>query len=92
MSRQARITGEYLHIIVRGIGKQILFEDESDNVRFLFYLKKYAEEAGIIILAYCLMENHAHLLVKDPQSRISGFMKKMGVKKLLSPVLLAARI
>lgn len=79
MSRQARIAGEYLHIIVRGIGKQILFEDKSDNVRFLFYLRKYAEEDDITILAYCLMENHAHLLVKDPRSRISGFMKKMGV-------------
>ncbi|MBQ0135064.1 MAG: hypothetical protein KBS46_08075, partial [Clostridiales bacterium] len=35
MSRQPRIPGEYLHIIVRGIGKQILFEDSSDYKRYL---------------------------------------------------------
>ena len=31
MPGQARETGEFLHIIVRGNGKQILFEDDSDK-------------------------------------------------------------
>ena len=39
MSRQPRIAGEYLHIIVRGIGKQILFEEQSDNEKYLEYKK-----------------------------------------------------
>ena len=42
MSRQPRVAGEYLHIIVRGIGKQLLFEDTRDNEKYLFFLKKYA--------------------------------------------------
>ena len=79
MSRQPRITGEYLHIIVRGIGKQILFEDQSDNEQYLYYLKKYAEQESISILAYCLMDNHVHILVRDTQRAISVFMKKIGV-------------
>lgn len=79
MSRQARITGEYLHIIVRGIGKRILFEDDSDKEKYLFYLKKYADEAEITILAYCLMENHVHLCVRDAAGAVSSFMKKMGI-------------
>ena len=44
MSGQPRVAGEYLHIIVRGIGKQLLFEDTSDNEKYLFFLKKYAAE------------------------------------------------
>jgi len=77
--RQLRKTGEYLHVIVRGIGKQILFEDAEDNKKYLLYLQKYAKEAGISILAYCLMENHVHLLIHDQDGNISVFMKKMGV-------------
>ena len=76
MSRQPRVAGEYLHIIVRGIGKQLLFEDTSDNEKYLFFLKKYAAECRITLLAYCLMENHVHLLLRDSDSAISVFMKK----------------
>ena len=79
MSRQPRVAGEYLHIIVRGIGKQLLFEDTSDNEKYLFFLKKYAAECRITLLAYCLMENHVHLLLRDSDSAISVFMKKIGV-------------
>lgn len=83
MSRQPRITGEYLHIIVRGIGKQILFEEQTDNEKYLYYLKKYAEQEEVTILAYCLMENHVHLLVRDTRGAISSFMKKIGVSYAL---------
>ncbi len=68
-----------MHIIVRGIGKQILFEDQTDNEKYLYYLKKYAEQESITILAYCLMENHIHLLIRDAEGTLSVFMKKMGV-------------
>lgn len=79
MARQARRTSEYMHIIVRGIGKQILFEEESDMATYLGYLKKYADETKVSVLAYCLMENHAHLLVRDCEGNISALMQKTGV-------------
>lgn len=76
MPRQARTAGEYLHIIVRGIGKQILFEDSADREKYLLLLKRYSAGSEITILAYCLMENHVHLLVRDTSAAISVFMKK----------------
>ena len=79
MSRQPRIPGEYLHIIVRGIGKQILFEDSSDYKRYLSSLIQYAQQEDITILAYCLMENHVHLLIRDTHGAVPVFMKKTGV-------------
>lgn len=79
MPRQPRSTGEYLHLIVRGNGKQILFEEPSDYQQYLSYMDKYAQETGISILAYCLMENHVHLLVRDTAGSVSVFMKKTGV-------------
>jgi len=49
MPRQARQPGEYLHVITRGIGKQILFEDANDFEKMRFFLQKYRDETGITI-------------------------------------------
>ena len=64
MARQARQLSKsgYLHLIVRGIGKQILFEDREDRLYFLSILERFCTETGVHMLAYCLMENHVHLL------------------------------
>ena len=64
MARQARQLSKsgYLHLIVRGIGKQILFEDREDRLYFLSILERFCTETGVRMLAYCLMENHVHLL------------------------------
>lgn len=70
---------DHLHLIVRGVGKQILFECEADYCFYLGILRQYSNECNIRIYAYCLMSNHVHLLVYDPEGNISVFMKKMGV-------------
>ena len=46
MPRTARIksVSGYYHIIARGIGKQVLFEEDADYLFFLKILKKYKEE------------------------------------------------
>ena len=81
MARTARIPGEsgYMHIITRGIGRQLLFEEEKDNYYYISLLRKYSEETHIKINAYCLMENHVHLLVFDESDNIAEMMKKIGV-------------
>ncbi len=81
MPRVARNIREpgYRHVIIRGVGKQILFEDSSDNMFFIKLLEKYSKECRVKICAYCLMENHVHLLVHDSSTDTALFMKKMGV-------------
>ncbi len=66
MPRTARIVGNsgFYHIVSRGNGKQILFEEDADYLFFLKLLKKTRQEEDFSILAYCLMENHFHLLLK----------------------------
>lgn len=63
-ARKSSVIG-YYHVIVRGIGRQILFEDRGDGNFFLKLLAKYSSETKVTVLAYCLMENHVHLLVHD---------------------------
>lgn len=81
MPRQARKLSEsgYMHLIVRGIGKQIMFEEEADYKRFLSVLERVCGETEVRLCAYCLMENHVHLLAKDLKNSIPLFMKKLGI-------------
>ena len=60
MPRQARKLSEfgYMHLIIRGIGKQIMFEEEADYERFLSVLERVCGETEVRLCAYCLMENH----------------------------------
>ena len=81
MPRYARQHSEsgYLHIITRGVNKQILFEEPKDHIHYLNLLKRFSLETDVTICAYCLMENHVHLLICDKQKNVSLFMKKLGV-------------
>ncbi len=51
-----------------------------DYKYFLKLLRRFSEECNVTLVAYCLMENHVHLLVNDLHSNnISKFMQKIGV-------------
>ena len=81
MARKPRYPGYsgYYHVIIRGNGKQILFEDDKDYRYMLDTIKRYMEETDIQICAYCLMENHVHLLICDRENVRSLFMKKIEI-------------
>lgn len=81
MPRRARnmSASGYMHVIVRGIGKQLLFEDARDYGYYLNRLELYCMETGVRVCAYCLMSNHVHLLVKGDPESIILLMKKTGV-------------
>lgn len=79
MSRQGRkisSTGIY-HVMNKGVSNQIMFEDVTDCKYFLNLLKIYKKEYNIKIVAYCLMENHYHLLIIDKDCNISAFMQAL---------------
>ena len=76
--REKSETGIY-HVIVRGIGQQIIFHEEADFQRYLEIVKKVSLESAVSILGYCLMINHVHLLLREDDGDISVFMKRLGV-------------
>lgn len=77
-TRLPSISG-YYHLIIRGNGKQILFECDRDRMKFLSSLRKYSDETGVTVAAYCLMENHVHILAHHAEDQIPIFMKKIEV-------------
>ncbi|WP_251197356.1 transposase [Anaerotardibacter muris] len=77
--RSARIAeSDIYHVISRGVGKQIIFEDDADRKRYLSYLYKYVSEFETVeLIAWCLMSNHVHLLIKAPIIDLSRFMQQL---------------
>lgn len=69
----------YMHLIVRGVGKQLIFEEQSDYQFYLKMLEQYSELTGVTIIAYCLMGNHVHLLVYDPLKNTPALMQRMNL-------------
>ena len=60
--RKKSAAGIY-HVMLRGINHQQLFEDAEDYLRFLSILRECEEVSAYKLYAYCLMGNHAHLLL-----------------------------
>jgi putative transposase len=81
MPRQARkksASGIY-HIMLRGINRQVLYEDEEDKEKFLDTIRQYKQKNDLKILGYCLMDNHVHILIKEGNEPIANTMKRIGV-------------
>lgn len=78
--RKPRQTAEsnIYHVIVRGAGRQIIFEDDADRQRYLDDLGRYAAQREVDILAWCLMSNHVHLLLEGGLDSISSLMQMLG--------------
>lgn len=78
MPRQARldIPGALHHIMLRGINKSSIFEDDQDRKQFLDRLEKNVTSAGAKVYAWVLMTNHVHILFKSGKLGISYVMRR----------------
>ncbi len=78
MPRQARldVPGALHHIMLRGINKSPIFEDDQDRKLFLVRLERNVTAADARVYAWVLMTNHVHILFKSGKQGISDVMKK----------------
>lgn len=72
--------GGYYHVYSRGSEKRIIFLDKADKKRFLERLEEYKHLHSVKIIAYCLMPNHYHLLIRqDSEEPISLFISRLNI-------------
>jgi REP element-mobilizing transposase RayT len=63
------------HIMSRSISELDLFRDDEDKARYMKIVKRYKEKYKIRICAFCLMDNHSHLLIDVNGADISKVMQ-----------------
>lgn len=81
MPRVARLKSEFstYHIILRGNERKDIFLDTGDKEHFLRTLSAMKGKYNFHIYAYCLMDNHLHLILYDNGNDISMIMKSINL-------------
>jgi putative transposase len=79
MARPLRIEypGAVYHITSRGNEKKPIYKDDQDRESFLFALDKVNKRYHWLCPAYCLMDNHFHLLIETLEGNLSLGMRQL---------------
>jgi REP element-mobilizing transposase RayT len=68
--------GQYYHLYNRGAGKARIFFNDGNYGYLLRLVKQYYEKHGATVIAYCLMPNHYHFLLRqETDEPLSKFMQ-----------------
>ena len=68
----------FFHIMVQGIRKEYIFNENNDINTYLKLIYKYIQKYNVKIIAYCIMNNHAHLLIYVEEIKeLSEFMRSI---------------
>ena len=57
------LPSHFVHLIVQGINREYIFKENSWKSHYKSLIKNNFSDANISIVAYCIMDNHAHFLV-----------------------------
>lgn len=80
MARIARqhLDTSFFHVMVQGINKEFIFQKERYMNRYLQLVQKNLDKEKLKIIAFCIMNNHAHLLIQvKSMEKLSKYMQKV---------------
>ena len=79
MARPLRLEfpGALYHVTARGNARQAIVLDDRDRALLLVCLGEVVLRFGWICHAYCLMDNHYHLLIETPEGNVSRGMRQL---------------
>ena len=68
----------YFHVIAQGINKNYIFDEKEDINFYIEKMNQLKKECEIEIIAYCVMNNHVHMLLKTYIiENLSKFMQRL---------------
>ena len=79
MARPLRLefAGALYHVTTRGDRREDIYLTDNDRNAYLEILGEVCERYNWIIHAYCLMDNHYHILIETPDSNLSKGMRQL---------------
>jgi len=67
-------------VMLRGNGGSDIFFSSADRSRFLLFVQEGIERYGHRVHAFCLMDNHVHLLIQVGATPLSKVMQNLGFR------------
>ena len=64
----------FYHVIVKGINNEDIYRQQREKIYFKKKILKYLKKYDVELYAYCIMSNHAHLIIKAQLPVLSAFM------------------
>ena len=79
MARKPRVhyPGALYHVMVRGNNGEKVLNEEIQKNKYLDIIASYKEKIGFMLYAYCIMDNHAHLLIEVRDVPLSQIMQRI---------------
>lgn len=78
MARKARLRSNIhvYHVMLRGTEKQDIFIDDEDKNKIMQILKEKKQDNAFFVYAYCILNNHIHLVIREGIDDISRILKR----------------
>ena len=68
----------FFHVMTQGINKTFIFDKSQDIEYYINKMRNLTKEQNVKILAYCIMSNHAHILIQtDKIDEMSKYMQRL---------------
>ncbi len=79
MARPLRLefAGALYHVTARGNRQEAIYEDDTDREAFISVFRDVCDSYHWVCHAYCLMDNHYHLLIETPEGNLSRGMRQL---------------
>ncbi len=72
------IAGRFYHVYNRGCNRERIFCTEENYEYLLSQIKKFLPDAATSVIAYCLMPNHYHMLLRpERDGAIGRFVQRL---------------
>jgi REP element-mobilizing transposase RayT len=69
---------QYYHVYNRGVNKLPIFINEGNYTFLLQRIKRYLPDNNLVFVAYCLMPNHYHFLIRvEEDDQLSPFLRRL---------------
>ena len=69
---------EYVHVTTHGIAQEYIYEKKNEKIQIRKLILENQEKFNIKVIAYCIMSNHLHLLIKFKTTKdLSNYMHKI---------------
>ena len=77
MQRVWRTVTGFYYVCARGTDKQLIFETDDDRWEFLELMRGCCRDAGVTVVAWCLMGGHEDLVLLDYEDEMSAAMQRL---------------